>query len=635
MSTFREFVEDGQMPFLPGTLDDFSAPGGQEVRWTLNLASWASTGTWTVLTALFGMIAAAGLYTLAGLSLTGLATFLLVRRLTGSAGAALVGGFAYAFYPFVVINAGGHVDFIHGWVLVLLLWRLIELAREPTTRNAVFGGLAFIFAASWTPYHVLFGGAMLAGVVVAALVAGRDRQRQVRGFAIASAMTAVWLGGMLLVATQASSTDEIRDHPIEAAYTYSARAIEYVVPADRHPLVGEEAGRWRAEHLHGSNASENNLYVGVVVLLLALAGFLLATRRRGDPRLVALAGGGIAVAAFAFSAPPKVNLLGVTLPTPSGGLWELTSTWRVFSRLVVVVELGLVVLAGLAVAMLLGRMRPALAVAVTGALLALVATDLRTAPPDGTHLIVPPPVYAKLAKAPPGIAVEYPLVPAAQSRYGDIFYQGWHDKPVLNGYPEGSPEERRAIGLADLRDPATARGLAALGVRWVMVRQDLEAAGLPDPGRPRGDYRFVANDGYLTLYELRTSGRPVLVSPWTGFYPSDPGPNGPIAWLRDPSGRLEVHGERCDPCAGTVRLHLQSMGGEPRTVTISAGGRVLARRRIVEGGVAVPVRFRRSTTLTITATPGPRKISEVLGTADARQVSVAVTRPRFVREGRR
>jgi hypothetical protein len=636
ISTFRELVEGRHVPFLPGSVEDFAAPDGQQIRWTLNVAAWASTSVWMLLTAVLGPLVAANVYVLAGFAVTGLATFLLVRRLTGSSGAALVCGFAYAFFPFVVVKAGGHVDFIHGWVLVVLLWRAIELVQRPTLRNGLWVGLAFVLAASWTPYHILFGGAILIGAAAAGLLAGRSpRVAQLRGFALAGAVSLVWLFGVLAIATLADAPNPIREHSIDAAYTYSSRALEFVVPADRHPVVGAEAGRWRAEHLHGSNQSESTLYVGIVVLLLALAGFVVALRRGGTWRLLGLLGAGVALAAFVLSAPPKVNVLGVAVTTPSGAIWEITSTWRVFARLVVVVELGLVLLAGLALAALLRRLRPGPAAAVTAVALVLVAADLRTAPEDGTNKIVAPRVYTDLAKRPAGLAAEYPLLPAEQSQSGDVFYQGWHDKPLVNGYLPGSGQENRALALTDLANPRTAEGLAALGVRWIMVRQDIEAAGLPDPGRPTpaSAYRLLARDDYLALYELRVTGRPVLASPWTGFHPPDRAPDGATAtWLREPRGELEVRGRGCTPCSGTLRMDVGSLGGEPRTVTITApGGRVLARERTTGGRIEVPLRFSGRVRLGIAATPGPKPISAVLApSADPRSVSVSVDRLRFI-----
>src|SRR5439155_9683146 len=257
-------VESHRFPFAPGTLADFNAPNGLPIRWTLNVSTFASFGELYGLTAIFGPLAAVGLYTLSGLTLSGLSMFLLARRLTRHAGAAFVAGFAYAFYPFVMVNAQGHVDFIQGWVLVVAVWRLIELVEWPTRRNGIWAGAALILAFAWTPYHILFAVAIGLATAAVALLFARRRgllRPTLEAFAVAGAIGVVWLGGIGLL-NRAGPRDEVRSHTIQDAITYSARAWEYVVPTSEHPIFGAEAGRYRASHTHGSNGSENVLYVG-------------------------------------------------------------------------------------------------------------------------------------------------------------------------------------------------------------------------------------------------------------------------------------------------------------------------------------------------------------------------------------
>jgi hypothetical protein len=625
-SAYRELAENGQIPFLPGSIADFSAPDGLEIRWTLNVLSLPEVGIAFALVKLFGPIPAVGLYTLLGFTLSGLAMFLFVRRLTRHVGVAFVAGYAFAFYPFVVTKAQGHLAYVHGWPLVLALWRLVELIDAPTRRNAVWAGLALTFLLAWTPYHILFGAVMLVALVPVAVFFAWRRgllRPTLTALAVTGGIALAWLGGMWLL-NRAAPRSEIRSHSIQEAITYSARAAEYVVPTSVHPLFGEEAGRYRASHLHGSNFAENTLYVGLTILALALAGFIWAVRRRGPPRRIAFAAVVLAIAGFAFSSPPHVDLLGVDFPTTTQLLFELTSTWRVFSRLAQVVMLGLVVLAALGLLAIV-RGRP---LALQGALLALalvvVAADLWARPAQGTNKIAVPETYLRLADMPKGIAVEYPLVPAAQSGYGDIFYQAWHDKPILNGYYEDSPEEHRALALSDLSERATASGLRALGVRYVLLRRDIEAAGLPDPGRPGRGFKLLTRDPYIALYEVRLPGRHGLVSPMEGFAGVEEGPAGRFQWLEDDRGTIEVRGT-CSPCAGTVRMSVESFG-RPRSVTVRGpDGRVLARaRRLVRRTLRVPVRFDRKLELSVETEPGPQSVSELTGTADSRSVSISV-----------
>jgi hypothetical protein len=286
--------------------------------------------------------------------------------------------------------------------------------------------------------------------------------------------------------------------------------------------------------------------------------------------------------------------------------------------------LGLVLLAGLGMLFLVRRRGRMPQAAIVALVLAVVMADLWARPPDGgTNRIVVPATYERLAALPEGIAVEYPLLPAESSSYGDVFYQGWHDKPILNGYRVG-PDENRALRLADLNAAATAQGLQALGVRYVLARRDLETAGLPDPGTPGRAYRFVTADDYIALYELRLPGPQVLVTPAEGFGPPEVGPRQRSHWLVEPQGTIALRGS-CAPCAGTVRIRVGSFE-RPRTVTVRGpGGRALAQARVAPDAtraITVPVRFDREAELRIETSPGPEPISRATGSADPRSVSI-------------
>jgi hypothetical protein len=226
------------------------------------------------------------------------------------------------------------------------------------------------------------------------------------------------------------------------------------------------------------------------------------------------------------------------------------------------------------------------------------------------------------------MAVEYPLLPAEQSNYGDLFYQGWYDKPLLNGYIAGSPQENRALQLRNLSDPATARGLKALGVRYVLVRQDWKIARLPDPGRPGRDFRLVTKDPYIALYELRVPGDQVLVMPMDGFAPTEGTDSKQYQWLLQPEGTIELRGT-CSPCTGTVRMKFGSFS-RSRDVTVRApSGAVLAHARGKSRTLRFLVRFDRKLELRVSATPGPQSIAATTGSVDQRSVSIAVTKESF------
>src|SRR5439155_7079755 len=159
IANIRELVHGWHNPFLPGRIHDFNAPYGLPITWVNNVATFASTSILYVLTAIFGATAAVGLFVMLGFVASAMAMFLLVRRFTGSPGIALVIGYAYGFYPYVVAN-GEHPHHIHGGVLALMAWRMVELYERPNLRNGLLAGAACLVTLGWTPYFILLGGVL-------------------------------------------------------------------------------------------------------------------------------------------------------------------------------------------------------------------------------------------------------------------------------------------------------------------------------------------------------------------------------------------------------------------------------------------------------------------------------------------
>ena len=306
--------------------------------------------------------------------------------------------------------------------------------------------------------------------------------------------------------------------------------------------------------------------------------------------------------ALAFSAPPNWDAWGLNIPMPNDIIYHVTSAWRVYSRLVVVVMIGLSLLAAIGInVMVRGRSR-----STQGIILAAVALVVVVDLAPQTSIFTPigiPGIYRTLAAQPPGIVAQYPLVPAVYSTYNDVWYRSAGQHPTINGYPSGSASEVRDVALANLSDPRTRSGLVALGVRYVLVTI-VPSAPFPPPGRPSPGYQLIARDAYASLYRIASTGNSALVSAGTGFDVTEPTSTGPLNWLKAPVGSINVEGT-CRPCRGKVTFSIESLG-PPRLVTVSSPGRGDVFRGTVTGPrkIVVPVVFRRRLSLIVSTSPG-------------------------------
>lgn len=640
IAVWREVVEERAFPFAPATLPDLNAPFGLDVAWVLNVATAPGTLLLYGLSSAFGAIAGHTIFVLGGYVASGLAMFLLARKLTGSAGAGLVAGLAFAFYPYAVNKGLSHIHFVHGWPFVLLLWRMLELTQAPTRRNGLLAGAAAALAMWFTPYYVLFAGVAFAALCAVAVAVGWGRKRlkpALAGVGWAGVPVVALLAGLLALEAAAggSGSGEVRSHPLSQLVTYAARAHEFVVPDRNSALFGSATEPFLTDRLHGSNFSETSLYVGWSVLALTLVAVIVAIRalrRHGragatGPWLVAvLAAVVLVLTGVAFSAPPQLTVLGQLVPAPALLVHEVTGTWRVFSRFIVVVMLGLALLAAFGAARLLRGRGPVGAAILTTLLLAIVAVDLWARPPDSVVAMTMPAIDQRVPSTPSdAIVAGYPVVPAVVPDPTELVAQQAHGRPVLGGYPAGSSDESRKLELADLHDRQTAPTLAALGVRHVVVRNGY---GLPTPRR---GFRKVAEDPSGTLYAVTAAPARSGVDALNGFDPVEGPPNEQYRWLAHSEGRVVVWA-RCELCVGELEFGASSHEVARTLTVLDAGGRVLARREVPAQPwtVRVPLRFRRKTVLTFRITPGPGTVPVAANSTEVRPVGILMAEPRFV-----
>ena len=596
-------VQHHIFPFAPATFHAFNAPYGLTQAWVQNLASFPGTALVVGLGYVFGAVAGTAVFLWLSFVLSGLSMFLLTRRLFSSVPAAALAGFAFAFYPFAVNQINGHFDYMEGWVIVPMVWRMLELIERPTRRNALLAGIAAALAMWFTFYFILFAGvaftalAVLAVMVLALRGEGRKGLRRVLLAAVPIGTLLFALAALTVLAGGAAGG--VRAQPVRALYVYSARPLEWLLP-DRNNLVfGGLTRGYLTTHLHSSNFSESSLYLGLSVLGLALVGLVIAIsqlRARGraalrEPALVGvLAAAVLAGTAAMFSLPPTIHVLGASVLMPSGVVYVLTSTWRVYTRFVEVLQLGLCIVMAFGVSRLLAHFRPRTALLVTVALAVIVVVDLWARPPVRATATTAPAEYVWLRDHPGGTVADYPIMPGDFPNYQALFWQPFDGHPVIQGYPLGSESEAVKLSLADLREPGTAPGLAALGVKYIVVH----------PGQPGNTAATIRRFHYVlrfssptgSVWQVTAKPAPTMVDAWQNFSGIQGSPGAEYDWMAN-RGVLSLRARNCPvSCTGALTFASGSYR-VPRilTVTDQASGRVLLRQSIpawIAADVTVP-----------------------------------------------
>jgi len=428
------------------------------------------------------------------------AMYALAWYVTRSRLSSIMAGLLFGFSAFAQLKSEGHLSgvFLSGFPLLLLA--LLVLWKHPRPRNVVLTALAWTWLAYTDGYYLPFSlwlvtmftlGAVVADIRAAIRDGTVDRLvRRLIAVACAGAITLVLLIPWLIsILGNRGELVRARGRTLFEADVYSARPLEYLVPAQSHPFFYPWSAGWRLSHLHGSNAVESTIFLGYIPVALAL--FWLLGRRwwtaRQSPigdtqRLASFAFVFVAAGAFVASLSPLFKILGVAVPMPSRVLWELFPALRGFSRFFVVVSAATIAVAAMGLSALCARFsvrwtRVAIAAAITTVgLFESLAINPRH--PPTWSFDQSPAAYRETAKDDTvKVVAVYPLTSPAEVPENAIFtFQVELDRPLLNAVTDpGGADDAAGIarGLASLTDPQTLPALRALGVDTVFVEREL------------------------------------------------------------------------------------------------------------------------------------------------------------------
>jgi uncharacterized RDD family membrane protein YckC len=398
--------------------------------------------------------------------------FLLCRYVTGSAAAAAIAGLAFGFCPYLTTHALAHQNLIAAEWLAPLAYCSLRALREARARYVLGAGISWALVGLCDWYYFLYG-AMLLLVLLAVEIAARPR-RWLSAVAVtigAIALGALLLSPALLPMLAERARTAYMEQPLARGAALSGQPELYLTPAFTHPVVGDSAAR--ALHSLGVSRAEGTIYLGVVIIALAVAGF--AYRRRqlvpwtagavfflilalgpylhvaGRSQFNALAllllggppGNGFDLpVSSALSARLAMQMVGggsllsarEPVPLPYLWLWQYVSITRlaaVPTRAVLPGMLCLAVMAATGLTAVLTTLKARWHPFAVGLAVAAIIFEFIPAPYPMRDLQVPR-IYRELARQPGKFAVaEVPL-------FGDymvyMYYQTVHHKPILAGH---------------------------------------------------------------------------------------------------------------------------------------------------------------------------------------------------------
>ena len=429
-----------------------------------------------------------------------IATYYLVRRLTGDRRAAILAGIMFAYCPFAFVRQA-HIQLL---MIGFLPWCMLAwhrfLERTSLPRASELGAVMALTGLACA-YYGIFAGGMIA---LATLWFGftRGRWKDARYWAAVAAAAVVCIGLIAPFFLPYSQMQESTGFERPLSGQYSANVAAWLNSS-------AWAHRWWVPYLW---APSEGLFPGILAVVLGCWGATFVRERDGiglrrDEAWYYI---GLALFTFWVTLGPKAGLytaLYYTVP--------VFSFLRAPSRAGIVVTLCLVVLAAPALIALMRRPPSRLRFGGTSAafaiLLVLVVADLYRAPLRMREAPPLPNVYRTLARLPRGPVIELPYWSenVAYHRHAEyMLLSTYHWQPLVNGYSDHIPQDFRdnARPLAGFPSRESFAILEKLGARYAVFHLNLIQDRAALITRIENDYlgylRLLEKDGDVWLYEI-------------------------------------------------------------------------------------------------------------------------------------
>ncbi len=499
-----------------------------------NLTILVFTGPTAVLTTFMSATAAINVVTLAALALSGAAMYLLIRWLGFGRGPAAWAAVAYELCPYIFLRAQAHPPLAHIEFAPLLLMAAIAWVRRPSWRRALVLALAVLFAWLSNPYYgtmALFaaGTTIVVGFVMVGRSANWRAALQRAGEAIGFIVALVVVPLLIMFAAIGQSSDILKRNTKELD-DYGARIWDYVIPPPgsqlMHGITGDEA-----LNRVFSPGGERTVFLGWLVVALAIAGLVLAWRARGrlDPRariatVVALP---VLVVSGLLSMASPTQVLGVEIPMPSSLVHQFLPFLRAYARFGVVVLACALVLAAMALWLITRGRGPLVHHSVIAAAIIITVVEM----PIGFGIATGPalviegrsaaetPTWQWLAAHPDGSAViEAPAFTNEDLDRAYMYGQTIHGHPLANGgLNEGSAPADFNEAYGNPLFPDSPVAYATAGIKYVAIEPwayRARALTPPNPNHvPTGYALQVAFPDRSAIWRVTAPAAPAVAFP--------------------------------------------------------------------------------------------------------------------------
>jgi hypothetical protein len=399
---------------------------------------------------------------LSGFALSGVGVALLVRRLTGNAGAAIVAGIVFAFPPYR-IDHYAHLQLQQTQFIPLALWAFHRLLDRGRLRDGVLLGVCIAGQMLSCMYYGIFLIPYLAVVCGTLLIAARAMpRRRLAALAVAAAIVTIAMlpVGRAYLAARKVVGERGRDEVAQNSATWR----NYLAPPEVNAVYGKVFARFMDP--------ERRLFPGFVAVALACIGLW--------PRKHDYTAGYLRTPQFAYA-------LGLILAFDVSlgfngviyrGLYDYFLPFkalRIPARMGLMVGFSLAVLAGYGATRIAERLR---SVKTRRTVLTTIGV-MMLVEYASTPLVLwaaprrPPDAYADLVRdagdGPTSVIFEFPTGAMEDPEY--LYYSTFHWQYLVNGYSGFFPPSYRKVvnAVRGFPDETSMSVIRSHGVRYVVI----------------------------------------------------------------------------------------------------------------------------------------------------------------------
>jgi len=281
-------VEADPNPVL-GHTDMANYPEGEEL---FNPTQVTYTLVWTplwILSKIFGPVMGLNIVTFLGIFLCAIIMYWLVKRLTSNPYVAVFAGYAAAFTPYHLVKSSSHLTYIFSVVFVLILAAFIGYWRRPSTKRAVLFALTIAVAFYTDGYFILIGSIFTVCLILAGFIHDALRKTIKSTLVIRLKHAGIIIGVLALAVVPIGVTQLSQGSGVDKFLSgargsiqfdiehYSTRPIDFFMPSTINPFFSQDETFKSVAELQNtrSNTSENNTYIGYVLLILSAIGLVL------------------------------------------------------------------------------------------------------------------------------------------------------------------------------------------------------------------------------------------------------------------------------------------------------------------------------------------------------------------------